>query len=256
MVILGVNDISISISENFNAELLLGPYPNKVGPKHKNISINHISLKNSIPRKKTHVIDLTFNSISSLMINDICLKLSNNLISLVVYNSKIVVKRVSKGSCVRCLIENNRTFSNYFVVKEMIPNLNILSEAISTAISSNKSYIISENDIKEFDFSKGCSSCIDGNYNFISGEYGEIINENCNDNSSMVFPIDDRQVDIMLLHNIFVRNGIKILDSTSDYINFVAENKTMFVFRNGRLIISSSNSKEESEYLYRKYIGS
>ncbi|MCS7298881.1 MAG: hypothetical protein RMJ37_02820 [Spirochaetia bacterium] len=254
--VVGVNEISLEVIKRLNVSYIVGPYVYTISDKHINEGISYLNLPYIIPKQTNIVIDLTLNRISSLMISDFAIKENKALVSLILYQDSVIVKNVRKNSCVRCLSENTNSISNYLLIKDRIPSNDVVSELISKSIETGKSYLITGGDIEEFVFEKGCGSCRDRDYVFLSGEYGEMVNENCNDNSSIVFPIDDRDIDIRYLSQLFVKNGIKILEETDDYVSFAFEDKNMFLFRNGRLMISNVKSKQEAEYIYRIYVGS
>lgn len=254
--VVGVNEISLEVIKRLKVSYIVGPYIYTISDKHINEGINYINLPYIIPKQTKIIVDLTLNRISSLMISDFAMKENKAMVSLILYNDSVVVKNVQKNSCVRCLSENTNSISNYLLIKDRIPSNDVVSELISKSIETGKSYLMTGSNIEEFVFERGCRSCKDGDYVFLSGEYGEMVNENCNDNSSIVFPIDDRDIDIRYLSQIFVKNGIEVLEETDSYISFTFEGKSMFLFRNGRLMISNVKSKQEAEYIYRMCVGS
>ena len=254
--IVGVNDISIQLHNCIKGSLLIGPYKEKLSSQHRNESITYMTIPYVIPKTTKILVDLTFSRITSLLINDFSLKENKKLTWVGYYQNGIVVKNVSKYGCVRCLYENSETLSNYFVVKSLLKDPKVLIETIIASIEENKSYRIYSDKTEEINIKKGCQSCVNGNYSFLENEYGEIVNENCNDNSVAVFPIDDRSINIRFLKDVLLKNEVEILEDSDEYIVFIAEGKKMFLFQNGRLMISDKISKEEAEYLYRKYVGS
>lgn len=254
--VVGVNKISLEVIKKLEVSYIVGPYVNTISDKHINEGINYLTLPYIIPKQTKVIIDLTLNRISSLMINDFVIKENKGMVSLILYQDRVIVKNVQRNSCIRCLSESSNSISNYLLFKEKLPSGDSISELIARSIETGKSYSITKDSIEEFVFEKGCDSCIDGDYVFLSGEYGEMVNENCNDNSSIIFPIDDREIDIRSLSQLFVKNGIEILEETDNYISFSSEGKNMFLFRNGRLMVSNVKSKQEAEYIYRVYVGS
>ncbi|MEN2998951.1 MAG: hypothetical protein ABDH28_07975 [Brevinematia bacterium] len=253
--IVGVNDISLSLHKRLKDSILVGPYKEKLSPSHRNEGITYLTLPYVIPRECKTIVDLTFNTITSLVINDFALKSSKKLISVLRYDNNVIVKSISKNSCVRCLLEEKKDLSNYLVINYLAPDIETLLNLVLTSLSSGESFSVSGNDVVKLNFTKGCNSCIEGNYKFLEEEYGEIINENCGNNSSGVFPIDDRNIDIPFINRILRKSGIEILEENEDYTSFLAEGKKVFLFKNGRAMIFGTRSKEETEYLFRKYVG-
>lgn len=255
ITIIGVNEISILLQEELKGSFILGPYKEKVNEKHINEGINPLSIISNT-KNSTTIIDTTFNTITSLIINDIALKYNKSLISTVIINQSLLVKNVSKGSCVRCEVENNIITSNFIVVTNLIKDKKLLVEAIIESLNTRKSFLI-EGEKKESMPIKtqGCGSCLNQEYRFLEGDYGEMINENCGNKSAGVFPIDDREIDLNYISKNLKLQNITIIEENENYISFLAEDKKFFLFKNGRLMISEIETKEETEYFYRKYIG-
>lgn len=255
--VVGVNDISIEFHKRNPETFLIGPYRSQISPLHINDGISYLTLPYIIPRKSSAIVDLTFNTVTSLILNDFALKENKKLVSVLYYDRKVLVKSVGRGSCVRCLVEPGKQVSNYLLISALMLDSEVLFRTVLDSLASGKSYLLCGNDVEEFvvPITKGCRSCTGGDYEFLKGEYGEIISENCGKNSSAVFPIDDREVDISFIGETLRRSGILVLEESEDYISFCAEERKMFLFRNGRLMIQGSNSKEETEYLFRMYVG-
>ncbi|MFN4245113.1 MAG: hypothetical protein ACK4F9_03060 [Brevinematia bacterium] len=254
--IIGINDISIQLHKKIPNSILIGPYKEKLSSSHKNESITYVTIHHIVPNDTRVIIDLTFNRITSLLINDFSLEANKKLISTLYWKDEIIIKNVSKYSCVRCLYNDSENLVNYLIIKSSIRDQKTLIDTLLRSLEENKSYRIYLDKIEESKFEKGCPSCVDKKYKFLEGEYGEMINENCNENSVAVFPIDDRNINIKFLRELFSKNGVKVLEENDEYLIFMAEDRKMFLFRNGRLIISDKTTKEEAEYLYRNYIGS
>lgn len=256
IAVFGVNEISIEFHTRNEDSIIIGPYKEQIFNNHKNEGISYLTIPYIVPRNVDIIVDLTFNKITSLILNDFSLKYNKRFVSVVYHEGKVLVKSVSKRSCIRCLIEDSKSVSNYIVVNNIIVNPQLLIGIIEDSIKTGKSYVIQNGIISDLVFFKGCDSCESGKYKFIDGEYGEMVNENCGNDSSAVFPIDDREVDIDFISKELVKAGVEIIDKSDDYLSFFAEGKKMFLFRNSRLMISDVRSKEEAEYLFRKYVGS
>lgn len=255
--VIGVNDISIKVSEKLGA-YLVGPYVSKLAKNHINATLSYLTIPKVIPKNSKIIIDLSFNTITSLIVNDFALSNGKKLISVLNYDGKLLVKNVKKNSCLRCVFEekNRRYMLNYVIAYLIAGNESKIIDTIESSIREDKDFIIDNVSVVDVSFEKGCESCRNSNFKFLDGEYGEMVNENCGNELSAVFPIDDREINIEYLSNFLELYGIEISDKTDEYINFEVEGKRMFVFKNGRLMISKIGTKEEAEYYFRKYVGS
>ncbi|MGB9621107.1 MAG: hypothetical protein ACP5PT_01835 [Brevinematia bacterium] len=256
--VLGVNEISIELSKKLNPNMIIGPYPLRLGRYHLNTTLSYLTIPRVIPSDSNILIDLSFNTIISLILNDFALSKGKSLVSVVNYNGKILVKNIKENSCLGCLFESNsrKYILNYVILMSIIRDSRRLISVVEEAISSQKDFIITEDKVEEFKFTKGCNSCKNVDFRFLEGEYGEMVNENCGNDLSAVFPIDDREIDIDYLSRFLKIYGVNVIEESDEYINFEAEGKKMFVFKNGRLMISKVETKEEAEYYFRKYVGS
>lgn len=255
ITIIGINEISILLHKKITNSLLMGPFREKISEKHINENITPLSLLHNTKNSKT-LIDATFNSVTSLIINDFALKHNKNLVSAIYLEEAIVIKTLSKGNCIRCDLENNRKTFNFVIATNIVKDKNKIVETILESLRTQKNFSLTEEKKEEIpSTTKGCKSCLTKEFTFLEGDYGEMINENCGDKSAGIFPIDDREIDIEVISKNLKLQNISILEETENYLSFLAEGKKFFLFKNGRLMISEIESKEEAEYFYRKYVG-
>jgi len=250
--IIGVNEISIKFAKFNNIPLIIGPYEKQLEDvKHINESINFPSIE-SILNGIDRVYNFTFNFLTSFVIEEICLEKSINLVSILPFGEGIIVKFSKPRSCIRCITEE-RKISNYFFLQDKLSETDedTLFKIVNISMNEKKDFFIHKGRIEETTSSCECRN----ERKYASYEYGEMINPDCGNGTSGVFPVDDRKLDIKKFSELFKRHNINIILEDDNYINFEAEGRKMFLFENGRLMISDLKDKIAIEYLYRKYVG-
>ncbi len=250
--IIGVNEISIKFAKSNDIPLIIGPYEKQLEDvKHINESINFPSIENLL-NGIDRVYNFTFNFMTSFIIEEICFEKNINLVSILPFNEGIIVKFSKPKSCIKCITGEGK-ISNYLLLLDNLRQIDkeTLFRSIIISMSEKRDFFLHEGKMEEI-----TSNCECGNERKYSNyEYGEMINPDCGNGSSGVFPVDDRKLEIKKFSQLFKKHNINIITEDDSYISFEAEGKKMFLFENGRLMISDLKDKVVIEYLYRKYIG-
>ncbi len=256
--VLGVNELSLEVFNKIQEEKkIIGPYREKISDNHLNETLSSpVTISNFLKEAPDLVINMCFNTITSLIINDVCLYSNIRLVSVVCTEDTILIKKNSQYSCLRCFIDTP-TMSNILIAKQTLARSGLNQSEITKAIfelsEDNVIFTAKGEKITNPNVTR-CPSCSKGKFKYL-GDFGEIVNPNCSDNSTIIYPVDDRSLDMSKLHKVYLQEDINVTSFDQEYIVIEVEEKKLFIWKTGRVIISGVKEKEFAEYIYRRLIG-
>ncbi len=199
-------------------------------------------------------IDISESLKSKYLLNDFSIKFRKKYIALFFDQTwKAGVFFPEKG-CLACYKDYQRPLPFFL-------NPGIDKEAAINAILSNCKPDQTESFVYSLDKGQKVSiplldNCLTskGNLRFLPGEMEDVVSVSCGDNSVAVTPMNEVAIDLNYYKEILSKE-LKIIKQSPFYLEFKILHLSALLFKQGRLIVKGTKSKNTALAVYRKFIG-